>query len=278
MKIQTEAAGLVDVLSVAGHSTRVVVPKYRSVFDIGTIDRAADAQQNCFVSHTHMDHSSGLWHHATMQMFMASRKGIYIAPTVEAAEDIAHMLQRCADLDSNAIIAEVRQAKDGHHIIPELQVIAAPSYHRIPSTAYVAMRIKKKLKAEFVGMSGLALADLREKKIDINDVVEYPEFAYTGDTRIEVLGDDKLRKARVLVMECTYVGNDVSISQARQHGHIHLNEIAGNAALLECQHLILMHFSLRHSADEIRAEAARVLPADLLARTTLVVDQHEEAK
>lgn len=270
--------GTLDVVSVAGMHTRVALPDLGCVFDLGLCDEVALRARHVFLTHTHMDHMSGVWQHATLQQFAAQRSGIYHLPN-----GFFHLLERFLDaaelLDCSESPLRRQPHGMGHgasvSLRDDLRVVAFRTDHRIPSLGYAVVRMVRKLKAEYRGMQGKELAWLRQKGVGLYEYIETVEFAYTGDTRIEVLAQPLVRAAKVLVMECTYLGSEVTVEQARRNGHIHLDEIAGNVSALDkVERVVLMHFSKRHKAQQIIAEAQKALPSHLYDRTRLVVEQH----
>lgn len=269
--------GVLDVVSVAGLRTRVALPGLSLSFDMGHCDDVALATQHVFLSHTHMDHMNGVWQHATIQHFAARRVGTYGVPHMFVGALHDHF-RSCEALDCGGEVARnVVPVGDGarFRLRPDLYVVPFPTSHRVPSYGYALVSTKRKLKEEFRTASGVELSELRGRGVEIDDVVETVEFAYSGDTRIEGVAGELARAAKTLVLECTYVGGDVPVDKARAHGHVHLDEIGGNATLFgKTERLVLMHFSKRHKAHEIVAQAQRALPAHLYDRTTLVLDSH----
>jgi ribonuclease Z len=126
------------------------------------------------------------------------------------------------------------------------------------------------LKPQYRELSHDEIRDLRAQIGDeVTDLVETPEIAFTGDTLIDVVErEEVVRKARVLVMEVTFVDNRISVAEARSKGHVHLLEVAERAALFENEALLFTHFSARYRDDEIVAALDRELPPKLRERVT----------
>jgi ribonuclease Z len=95
------------------------------------------------------------------------------------------------------------------------------------------------------------------------------EVAFCGDTLADVIDREPLvREAKLLVLECTFAGEDVDVAAARRKGHVHLDEIAARADLFRNEAILLTHFSARHSAAEIVRRLDERLPPDLRRRVT----------
>lgn len=67
----------------------------------------------------------------------------------------------------------------------------------------------------------------------LQGAVQTPEVAFTGDTAIDFVtqpGNEDVLRARVLVMECTFMDDKVDQDGAKERGHTHLQDIAAHAA------------------------------------------------
>ncbi|KAK9278378.1 hypothetical protein L1049_027943 [Liquidambar formosana] len=102
----------------------------------------------------------------------------------------------------------------------------------------------------------------------ITYTVTMPEIAFTGDTMSDFIVDDTnddVLRARILVMESTYVDNAMTVENARDYGHTHLSEIVSYADKFENKAILLIHFSARYKEEEIQ-EAVSALPPPLAGR------------
>jgi ribonuclease Z len=125
---------------------------------------------------------------------------------------------------------------------------------------------KNKLKQEYAGASGQEIKRLRESGVQVTDKIEVPEVAFTGDTTGEWIDNpanaDALR-AKLLIMECTFVDDSVSREDAVRFGHTHIDDIVERAEKFENESILLIHFSARYRAQEIRDALAARLPESL---------------
>lgn len=272
MEITTEFGGL-DVRSVAGRATRVLAPGYKAVFDLGETGEAVLRTQIAFISHTHTDHISAIWQHAAVRGLVGNQVGTYVVPEV-MAERVRWLMEAAERCDCAQIPYSIVPMKAGDELIYRNKIVKSfETYHRVPAMGYAVINRVPKLKAEFKGKSHTELAQLSNAGVLLTEDVDTVEFAYTGDTRIRVLSQELVRKAKTLCMECTFVGPDLTPAHASETGHIHIDEIAAHADEFENEHIVLMHFSARYSAAEVHAEAKKKLPAHLFERVTLVTDQ-----
>jgi ribonuclease Z len=59
-----------------------------------------------------------------------------------------------------------------------------------------------------------------------------PEVAFTGDTSGELFerpGAEDIYRAKLLIVECTFVDESVTWEQARERGHIHVTDLVMHA-------------------------------------------------
>jgi hypothetical protein len=93
---------------------------------------------------------------------------------------------------------------------------------------YVVYSTKYKLKKEYIGLSGNEIKNLKVSGVEITDSIITPEVAFTGDTTSDFVVDETnadALKAKVLVMESTFLDDSVSVEHARDYGHIHISEV-----------------------------------------------------
>ena len=55
-----------------------------------------------------------------------------------------------------------------------------PTHHRVQSQGYIVYKQTKKLKPEYHGLSGPEIGKLAKEGVNIYDIVDTPEIAYTG--------------------------------------------------------------------------------------------------
>ena len=260
----------VRAISIAGIETCISIPSWNLAFDIGRCPTWAQGIPKIFFTHAHMDHLGGVAQHCATRELLGSSPPDYFLPS-ESAEGLEEVLAAWRQLDKSSLECNGHALAPGHvqTLTATKKVVSFRAVHRLPTLGYALISSKKKLKVEFQGVPGKDLGDARKKGIAIEDVVESVDVAFCGDTTIDVLKREELpRKARLLILECTYLDDAVSVLDARRAGHVHLDQLIENADLFENEEILLTHFSARYSAQQIRDILSARLPESLRSRVT----------
>ncbi|MEK7356023.1 MAG: MBL fold metallo-hydrolase, partial [Bdellovibrionota bacterium] len=144
-----------------------------------------------------------------------------------------------------------------------------PTFHRVDSHGYTIFDRKKRLKDEFKGLKPGELGLLRKQGKILDDFIDEPILSFTGDTKIEFLESEQVRKSRVLVMEVTYWDKKKTVANAREWGHIHFDELLEKAESLECRKIVLIHASARYGTPFLEQVLDARLPEHLKSRFAL---------
>lgn len=134
--------------------------------------------------------------------------------------------------------------------------------HVVASLGFHLLRRRRRLKDELRGRAGAELASLRAAGVELDEVAEEVWLSYCGDTGPAVWRlAPRLSSSRVLMIECTFLGEEV-----RQHGsaykHLHFDDLVAHAAQLERHEaIVLHHLSRRHRVEELRRLVEERLPA-----------------
>ncbi|CAK7322861.1 unnamed protein product [Dovyalis caffra] len=259
----------VEGLSIGGHETCIIFPSLNMAFDIGRCPQRAISQDFLFISHAHMDHIGGL------PMYVATR-GLYrmkpptivvpssIKETVEQLFEVHRRLDG-SELNHYLIALDVGQE---FYVRKDLKVRAFKTYHAIQSQGYVVYSVKQKLKQEYLGLPGTEIKNLKSSGVEITNTVTAPEIAFTGDTMSDFIIDETnmdVLRAKILVMESTFLDGTVTVEHARDYGHTHLFEIVNYADKFHNKAILLIHFSARYTVKEIE-QAVQRLPQPLAGR------------
>jgi ribonuclease Z len=111
----------------------------------------------------------------------------------------------------------------------------------------------------------------RDRGEAVNVVTEHPIVVFSGDTTIDFIEHSAwAREADLLIMECTFMDDRVSVESARANGHIHLDEVVERADLFQNKAILLTHLSARYRQEEAEAALDAKLPPELRAKVTLL--------
>lgn len=262
---------LVEGVSVGGLETFIDCPEWKLGFDIGRCPDVAVNRPTILFTHAHMDHMGGVaWHAATRHLRRAGAP-TYVVPR-ENEVAFAELFEVWRRLDRSELAHRLVPLGPGEEFELPNKLVVRPfrAYHRVPCQGYGIWSRRRKLRPEHIGKSDEQIRALRESEgADAFDPLEVPELAFTGDTLIEVVERaEVVRKARVLVMEVTFLDDQVSVQQCREKGHIHLDEVLERADLFENEALLFTHFSSRYNAERIVEILERRLPPSLRERVT----------
>ncbi len=262
--------------AIGGHETCIDLPELRLCFDIGRCPTWAVPRPRVLVTHPHMDHLGGLAYHAATRAMLGMRPADYLVPP-EEVERIEALFEVWRGLDRSELPGHVRGVGIGDAFDLGKGFAARPfrSVHRVACQGWSIWRRHKRLAPQFRGLPEAELARLaREDRRDLSTHESICELAFTGDTRIQVVErEEVVRKARVLVIECTFLDDRVDLARVHETGHIHLSEIVERAELFENERIVLTHFSARYSPERVRAILEAELPDSLRERVVPLLGQ-----
>ncbi|KAL9227381.1 hypothetical protein vseg_003072 [Gypsophila vaccaria] len=259
----------IEGVSIGGQETCIIFPTLSLAFDIGKCPPRAVSQQFLFISHGHLDHIGGLPIYVATRGLLSMKPPTIFVPNA-IKEDVerlfeVHRAMGQSELKHNLVGFDVG---DEFYIRKDIKVKAFKTYHVIPSQGYVVYSYKQKLKAEYVGLPTNEIRELKLSGVEITDTLSSIEIAFTGDTTPDFVVDpanvDVLR-AKILVMECTFVDDRATAEHARLYGHTHLAEVVKYAEMFQNKAILLIHFSARYEAHEIK-EAVSKLPEAFAGR------------
>lgn len=275
--LRLELAGqVVDAVSVGGVETCFQVPAFDACLDIGRCPPGAAAQSTLLLTHGHIDHAAGLPYWVSLRSMMG-RKPTRVALPRSAAGPLGRILAAWTELQSDTDQVELIPVEPGDTIPLRngwARTFASP--HRIATLGYTLYRRISRLQAQYRGLTREEIAALKRGGATVHESFDRPELCFPGDTRIEVFDrEPTVRTARVLLLECTFVGDDPGPARARESGHVHLDHIAERAELFENEVVVLTHFSRRYHPDAIRQAVEARLPASLRERLVLLLHDRD---
>ncbi len=267
--------------SVGGEETFAILPEYNLAFDVGRAPREIISVDHVFLTHGHMDHAAGMAYYLSQRMFVDLAPGNLYLPE-PLLEPVRQLLRLWGEIDGQVPPANLHVARPQQDIQLRRDLIVRPfrvnhparrhAPRPVDSLGYAAIEIRRKLKPEFADLSGPQLVELKKKGVEITRRLEVPLVAYCGDTAPGAFLElDCVRKARILMLECTFVQPD-HLARARAGYHLHLSQLRELLPRLENERILLMHLSRRTLAPEARKLLRQELGSEFGSRIMLLMD------
>ena len=269
----------VTAFSISALSTYVLVPELNCAFDMGDCLLEAVPLERVFITHAHGDHTRCVLRHESLRRLMGMAPGHYYVPqqTLEGFQGLAQAWRALESVRGNPPLPRFEPLRPGDVVWLHRQ-LAAKAFlvtHTLPSLGYTLFDVRKKLKPEFQGRSGPELALLRKQGVGFEEEVWVPRLTFIGDSTIETLYRERhVGLSRILFLEVTYLLED-DRDLAKQRGHTHLEDVL--EFLHECpdvlqnQHIVLKHFSMRYERGLILHTLKSKLPAEFLERCHILI-------
>lgn len=258
----------VDALNVGGLETAIDLPELKVCVDLGVCPRRLVSRPTVLFTHPHADHLGGIASHAATRSLFGQAPPTYVVPP-PIAEPLGRLFEAWRDLDQSDMPHDLVPLAPGERfaIGRRWEVEPFPTIHPVPSQGYAFFELKKRLRPELEGLDQSELSRRGAAGEELSETTRVLRMAITGDTRPEVLEQQEVvRKAPLLITECTFLDERVDREQAKISGHVHLDEWIERADLFENQVIALGHFSSRYSADQVREILADRLPESMRER------------
>ena len=256
-------------ISLGGVCTSMQVPEAGLCIDCGVITHRNVRMPHLALTHGHVDHAGGL------ALLLGNRRlqrlgdlQIYMPEIM--VEPMTRILHEWTNIQGHPFDFEIHNVREDLRFNLGRNLLLRPfkTTHGIPSFGYTLLRKKRKLLDEFHGLSGPEIAELKNQGVEITREEVEPLISFSGDTMFSAMAADPLvTKSKVIVTELTFVGDGGGASpprsdkdHAHKGKHTHLDDLIENLDKLECQELVLMHLSRKHTVDEARSAILKALP------------------
>ncbi len=266
--------------SISALATYVMVPNLGCAFDMGECPLEAVPLGRVFISHAHGDHTRCMLRHEALRRLMGIEPATYFIPeeTLEGFEALSLAWKKLENVKEKKFeLPRFAPMAEGSVVWLHRQ-LAAKAFrvnHTLPSLGYTLFDVRKKLRPEFHGRPGHELAEMRRRGESFEDEVWLPHLTFIGDSTIETLyRETHVGKSRILFLELTYLLDD-DREIAGRRGHTHLEDLL--TFLRECpdvlqnEHIVLKHFSMRYQRRLILHTLKKRLPPEFLERVHIMV-------
>jgi ribonuclease Z len=256
--------------SVAGEESVVIAPELNLAFDFGRAPREIVSIDHVFLTHGHMDHAAGLAYYFAQRMFVDNPPGHLYVPGY-LVEPIHRLLRVWADIDGHEPPAHLHPVEVDVDVPLRRDLVVRPFEVNhpcrrpdrtiAPTLGYAAIEVRQKLIPEYQGLTGPQIVELKRQGVQVTRRVEIPLVAYCGDTAAgPFLELDCVRRAKVLLLECTFVEPD-QLDRARAGNHMHVRDLPTVLPRLANEQILLTHLTRRTALAEARTLLRRELGA-----------------
>ncbi len=245
------------------------VPEFDLGFDAGAMPWQFLNTPTWFITHAHLDHLAALPLLVTRRAIMEFPIPTTIYLPEEVVDPAWDMLKSWEKLDRGSISCTLKGlvAGDEVEVSREHIVKAYAMHHPVPALGYIVSDRRHKLKAEYQGLPGEQIRDLKLSGVAVSQEQRVPLLAYTGDTRPEGLDENPdFFKARILITEMSFVRVKHPREKIHGYGHMHIDDFIERADRFQNELVIVGHVSSRYEIEETRQAIAENMPAGLRER------------
>ena len=257
--------------SIAGQATSLVFQNSKICFDIAQGLPFNISSKLFCLTHLHSDHASGISYLLSQRSLFNLPEATIMLPKVHL-DSVDRILKEWMKIEEFKYSYHLLGVEEGftRRLNDKYSLKVFPTTHRIDSFGYLLYENKKKLKDEYKNFDRKELMKLKNQNMEIDEKIEIPLIAFTGDTQIEFLDSHPdIKKAKILFMECTSLDNKKSVEEIRKWGHTHLDEIVPRINEFQNEHICLIHLSARYSTPQAEQLLSQKLPEEFLQKLSI---------
>ncbi len=260
--------------SVAGEESVILAPELNVAFDIGKCPREALTVDHVLLSHGHMDHAAGLPYYFAQRDFQGNEGGTALVPA-GLAGPIRRLMTAWGAVEGHVPphnIVPMRPGDD-YPLRRDLLARAFDTRHLPGSLGFSVIEVRRKLKEQYLGLSGPEIVELKNRGVEITHRIEVPHVAFLGDTGPANYSDiPHVRDARVLLIECTFFEADHR-KRARAGKHLHAEDLPGVLEGMACERFVIIHVTRRTNMGSARRTLRKALPKHIHDRITFLMSR-----
>lgn len=250
-----------DGFTIEGYSRAAVqtyfrIPELKLGFDLGAHPWDFMGTPTWMISHCHLDHIAALPLYVSRRRLMKMTPPRVYLPAF-AVEHVRTMLNSFVRLDRGKMPCDLIgvEAGDEIELSRELILNVLGTTHTVPSVGYVVSDRRKKLKPEYLDLTGEEIRNLRESGTEITYENRIPLVGFTGDTSPPGLDNNPLfYEAKILITELTFIDPEHRKEMIHKHGHMHVDDFVALQHKFKNELIVAGHSSTRynrHHAEKI---------------------------
>ncbi len=255
-------------VSLAGVRTSLYIPELKIGFDAGFPFPFQLGCETFFITHGHLDHAAAIPYIISQKNLNNLGPAQFYMPE-ELIKPLDEIMKIWQSIELHNYQYRFLPLIDDQKIIvnPQFYVRAFQAHHRIPALGYTIFYCKKSLKPEYEGLQKEQLVHLKKDGTIVDQVIEIPIMSFSGDSKIEFLWKHNwIHQAKFLLIESTYIDDRKTTDQAREWGHIHLDEILEALPRIAAEKIVLMHISSRYNDHQIKTILKAKIPDEYKER------------
>ncbi len=265
-----------DTFTIEGFSRAPVmtfwrIPEFKLGFDLGWQPWEFMGSPKWFISHCHMDHVLALPAYlARRRMMLMDPPTLYVPE--QKVGDLRQFIAAFCKLEQSALPCDIIGVRPGDELDLSRELVATvhKTYHTVPSVGYIVWERRKKLKPEYLELTGEQIRDLNLAGVEISYEIRFPRVAFLGDSSARGLDENPdMYRADALITEMTHLRVPAN-GGAQLKGHMQLDDYVARQDKFQNKKIILSHVSIRYPQNDIERQLKIKLPGLLDGRIELV--------